>query len=288
MVSKDTQTDTETNEKQRSANPGVPLIDSPDFAQQSKAKQLAKHASRKLKKGLKRATIWPWLTIIPAAAAVIYTIFAVRQWYVTRDQLRVMQTEQRPWVEIKSAQLDDIVLGGDGDSINIQMSFDIKNIGKTPALGIEVRVAPYVTSQKTFSDANTLQERKCAESKDYPSRKSDLSLMPEQPDTIHVGAVISMAQAIADADNEFAEWAKHMNADASAKRTPYRHDVAFMVLGCFDYFLASSQDHGQTFFRYSVVRPKDGLPYGIHLPIAGTLVPPNVGMTKEMWGNYAR
>lgn len=242
---------------------------------------------RRIHAGLRDLAFWQ------AAAAIALVFVGVSQILVychqaeiMQRQLSVMQTDQRPWIQIEQARLDGVVLPANSDNINIQLSFALKNLGKTPALGIDVQVQAYVLTGKTFTQAAALQENSCAQSKVYPARKSSMSLMPGEPDTLHIGAVISMKQAIADADTDSAERAKYLPAEQAARAAPYKHDVVFTVSGCLDYFLSNdAQARGQTFFSY-IVSGRGG--YGIHLPFDGNLLPPQVGMTKNMWNNYAR
>lgn len=258
-----------------------------DRPRESKIKNRARRAASKLNPFLK----WPWLTIVIASATVVYTIFAGRQWYVMKEQLDVMQTDQRPWVQIEAARLDDIVLPDNSDTISIQFSFLVKNIGKTPALGIDPSFQGYVDTMRTFAQANALEEKACAESKDYPARKSDSSLMPGESDTYHMGAGVSMKKALSDIDGDTAERIKAAGTPAyAAKLARLPREGVFVVSGCLDYFLSSATHaRGQTFFSYTVGRNAAGVyMMEIPMPFTGKLGPPYVGMTKGMWGNYAQ
>ena len=255
---------------------------------ESKAKRSAHRAADKLKPALK---LRRWPPFVVAVATVVYTIFAVRQWYVMKEQLDVMQIDQRPWVQIEAARLDGIVLPDNSDTINIQFSFLVKNIGKTPALGIDGAFQGYVQTMKTFAQANALEAKACSGSKDYPARKGDSSLMPGESDTYHMGAGVSMKKALSDIGADTAERIKSAGTPAYAAQLAHRpREAVFVVSGCLDYFLSSaSHARGQTFFSYIVGGNAAGA-YMMEspLPFTGKLVPPGVGMTKNMWGNYAQ
>ena len=256
-------------------------------AKASKVKSFARRAAGKLRPALK---LRRWPPFVVALATVVYTIFAIRQWYVMKGQLNVMQIDQRPWLQIEAARLDDIVLPDNSDTINVQFSFLVKNIGKTPALGIAPSFQGYVETTKTFSQADALEEKACAESKDYPARKSDWSLMPGESDTYHMGATISMKQALTDIDADRAERIKSAAPAYAAELARVPRGGVFVVSGCLDYFLSSAAHvRGQTFFRYTVAGNAGGTyMMEIRMPFAGKLEPPDVGMTKAIWGNYAR
>jgi hypothetical protein len=112
-----------------------------------------------------------------------------------------------------------------------------------------------------------------------------------EPDTQWVTSALSMKQAILDADADAVERVKHVSAEYAKQIAPFNHNVSFEMSGCIDYFLSSStQDRGQTFFRYVVAAILPGLGYAktIHIPIDRELVAPEVGMSKAIQGNYAQ
>jgi hypothetical protein len=86
-----------------------------------------------------------------AAATVVYVCFALGQWWVMRQQLGVMQAEQRPWVGAPQIHFEK-----HGDAVDGELRFT--NSGKMPTTGLYIYA-------KLVSEAhwNTTAEYGCAE-----------------------------------------------------------------------------------------------------------------------------
>lgn len=108
--------------------------------------------SRARRIGMKLVS-WPWGTIIiagattvAAAATVVYTIYASKQWLVMRDQsgvmqkqLTEMQAEQRPWVSLlMNSGIERVFIDRANGQLAVTLRFSLTNTGRDPATDVYV------------------------------------------------------------------------------------------------------------------------------------------------------
>lgn len=202
---------------------------------------------------------------------------------VMRGQLNVMQIDQRPWVQIIAEKINFLKIDDNGVSISFQLT--MKNIGKTPATGIDLRIKPIVLTNKNFSEEVMIQQNTCSPAnKVSPRRIAGISLMPNEDISEYISTSIDKKIIVNEIADQIAE-EKRFNSFGRPE-----NKATFLLIGCIDYILSSANDvHGQTFFIYDVAkRGKNNIPYMIKITSNTAMGPNSLIMEKGMQGNYAK
>jgi hypothetical protein len=93
-----------------------------------------------------------WVTLAGVLAVIAYTSVAAWQACLTRDQLAVLEADQRPWVKISNIEIPEITFWKprpktdfpDG-RIDVRINARVTNIGKSPADSIKFIPVAYAT-----------------------------------------------------------------------------------------------------------------------------------------------
>jgi hypothetical protein len=207
-------------------------------------------------------------TIAIAWATITYTNYAKKQWETMSGQLDEMRADQRPWLQVKSAEIGFLKI--EGNNINFNLKITLKNTGKIPATGVEIWPILHATTDATFRSADADEQTACSMAgRDYPARKTGLTIFPDDMEPISTGPA-TLVSEIPILPNG-------------------RRGGSFIASGCIDYFISSNNTHGQTGFRFIIGRRGDNpaISYVIY-PEPGILGPSDLMITKDLYGNYAK
>lgn len=191
---------------------------------------------------------------------------------VAADQLREMQEEQRPWIEIEPDIIGAVTLSG--ETLNVQVKLVLKNTGHTPATGIEIQpVLVMITSGAVMSKEDDIERAACAtaNARNYQSRIVGLSVSPGGSREIWTGPTLAIRDIPEDSQHDG------------------RHGTQLSVIGCIDYIDSTTHEHGQTGFRLLVAKRGENpsIPYMIYVE-DGSLGADRVMVGEDMYGNYQK
>ncbi|MGB6483184.1 MAG: hypothetical protein WBE86_06825 [Candidatus Acidiferrales bacterium] len=211
-------------------------------------------------------------TVCMAIFTIVLAVVSGGTLCILNRQLNVMAADQRPWLQVKSAEIG--FLKFDTDIVNFNLKIILKNTGRTPATGIEIQPSFLAATEETFRSENAIEQADCAEAgkKNYATRETGLTVFPD--DTEPVSTVPTM---------------RIVDIPIGPLRDG-RRGAAFVVLGCFDYFISSDHsERGQTGFRFIVAgkRPTPDIPNIIYAT-PGILGPSDLLIAKDLYGNYAK
>lgn len=209
-----------------------------------------------------------WMILL--TVALVFT--SLLQWSEMRGQLDVMRAQQRPWVEITDAQPVQVV-NNDG-TLNVAISVTLKNLGATPATGIDIEGALNVVSGETMGSIERDQASVCAKATNYRGRNIGMSLAPGEVRTIGFEPTMLVSGV----------------KSAAPELGVTRPGGAFAVYGCADYIIDSRVPHGQTYFRYIVSRkrPPSHIPYMIYLDEGNLTSEQLFAQRDDFQGNYSK
>jgi hypothetical protein len=212
---------------------------------------------------LRKKRCWPphdppmfWVSLAGVIAVVAYTSVAAWQACLTqrqlnemktasglmKDQLDVMETDKRPWIESKVSIVDPIIFtewaGHKG--INLKLKFDLKNHGQVPAINLKTWtvITPHPGNDKR-SKIDALQQSACDSVRKQADENSISGI------AVFLGestSVQSGTGAMGDYD----------------KADP----ILFSVYGCIDYTYGNAR-HGQTGFRMILGKVEKNLIVGL-------------------------
>jgi hypothetical protein len=216
-----------------------------------------------------------WVALATLISLIVYAFITHGQLVemrktvgVAQRQLDEMQADQRPWLQIKSAEIG--FLKFDADNVNFNLKMTLKNTGKIPATGIEIWPVLHAMSDATFRSEDKDEQLACSmANRDYPSRKTGLTVFPDDTEPISTGPTMLVS-----------DFPMLPNT---------RRGSILIVLGCIDYFISSNNTHGQTGFRFLIGRRGENpaISYAIY-PDPGLLGPSDLMITKDLYGNYAK
>jgi hypothetical protein len=208
------------------------------------------------------------ITLLGVVGAYIAGYFAFGQLQVMKGQLDQMQADQRPWIKIGSYKIDFLKI--ESENTNIGVTLSLKNVGHTPAVGIELDTELHVMTQALFENLNNTQMEVCHRGQRmYPARTAGMTLFPDETDKLHFSAAMS-------------------TRDTLQSNPEFKHGVSFVVYGCINYLISSSNMHGQTGFLFDISKAgPNGLPYLIQ-PKLGTTGTSGLIIFKGLYGNYAK
>jgi hypothetical protein len=201
---------------------------------------------------------------------IITAVIFKRQLDTMQGQLNAMEADQRPWIALQALPL----LTGfqtDPNVAMMELTFNIKNTGKTPArrVGILLRII----DQFIHPDLLTVQTNICADSSKplQPGAKYiEFTMFPG--DQYSKGAIAFMFKdAIAE----------------SRKRNKEGHAViSAAIVGCIDYQFLFAEAHHQTGFIFDVLRkvPAPVIGAGIDLDSVAP-EPSDLNVTFDFVGN---
>lgn len=181
---------------------------------------------------------------------------------------KAAELDQRPWVQVESFKIDFLKI--ENENTNIGATFFLKNVGKSPATGIELFTEFHVMTNAVFQELSQRQKAVCERGgRTYPERKNGMSLFPGEVATLQFSQPVPTHEVF-------------------QKGPDFEHGVSFVLYGCIDYLYSSSESHGQTGITYLILRPgPNGVGYSI-VPKIGTIGPHDLMLVKHVAGNYAK
>jgi hypothetical protein len=189
-------------------------------------------------------------------------------------QFAEIESEQRPWLRFE-ARLTGLQFAKNGDA-SIMYFGTYKNVGKTPAQNVHVRVIGAVLTKATaFSSVNEemAQCRLAATDGKFSSAFPGIVLFPDEVATRIIGGTGIGSAGISAKDYR--------------KAWPGADDLIFKLVGCIDYALSQGRGrHGQTGFSYQISQREGEAHIKGVKPVPNTLVPlETLVFESDPWGS---
>lgn len=225
------------------------------------------HNQRKSKDNIRDS--YDWITLGTAIVGVIVvagsSLVSLWNTMLVRDQVRVMERDQRPWVELENIDIQSpLTLEPVGGRVDLR--FNLKNVGRSPAFKARVKF-DFLLRDQTLSKVVNAQAALCpADGGDAKSPYEGITIFPEQTRPSN-GWITFSSLTIRD-------WHAGLATEAAFP----------MIYGCVDYVFASGEHH-QTGFIYEITRKAivDGKPtdFGTIDPGGGTVPAGDVQLAEN-------
>ncbi len=183
------------------------------------------------------------LVFVGIVTAVIFW----HQLNVMQGQLDSMESEQRPWIKIDAVPgpLEVYVLPAekDGPKGNLDLHFTISNVGRSPALSLNLFVAGFVVGNTTHQNPEPDRRILCDAVRNKPA-KSGTVLFPQDSVTEDTWAPNRVNNYLGAG---FGPTDRQYMWENKEKLV-----FVFAVYGCVDYIFGRRAAHQQTGFIYTV------------------------------------
>jgi hypothetical protein len=181
---------------------------------------------------LATATIWiASFTVVAALVGISQAIIANRQLNAMQTQADIMAADQRPWVYITNAMIEEPGPKFTDIGAIIFLAFAYKNVGHTPAKYAIIFSEAHVVSDAEYTKPSF---QSCEERRKKPRRTliDGIAIFPNQEGTQRTYATI---------------------APQNVARLKGDSPGTIVITGCVDYLFPSGPDHHETRFFYELV-----------------------------------
>jgi hypothetical protein len=178
-------------------------------------------------------------TVVIAGAAIITAVISGLQYRTFQGQLTVMQTQvdimaadQRPWVYITNAIIEEPGPKFTKDGMYVSLRFAYKNAGHTPAKFALTSNEAHVVNNAEYLKPSF---KACEQRRKKPRETliDGASIFPNQDGTSRTFATI---------------------APQNVARLKFEPGTTIVITGCIDYLFPTGPDHHETRFFYELVR----------------------------------